>query len=338
MIIRKFISPKNKERIMSYFPYRLLERFKLQNHPINFSVELTTKCNALCDMCTRADLVKKKNLNVGDIKQEILDKILRQMRKFHKAGKKVFFSPMGLGEPFLYSGLFNLFKKIKAIGNIPIVMATNGITLNEQISKKLIDLKVDEIIISLNTNNPESYTKQIGVNAYNLVKKNTENLIKLRNNSGQKVPRVYIQYLDSENHPNKYEGDIKSWLKIMRYNDKCFVHNIANQAGFYSGSTNITKQSFPCPQPFWRIAIKINGDIYPCDPCFYSGNQKINSLYLGNIKDVDLFEQFTNKSSRRFKVIQNMKQGNYSCLPECEKCNTYKLGSNPFFKIGNRWI
>lgn len=337
MVLRKFISPKAKEKIMHSLLYRLLERFKLKNHPINFSVELTTKCNALCSMCTRANLLKQKKLDLKNMPQEILDRVLEEMEKFHKAGKKIFFSPMGLGEPLLYPGLYELFANIKKIGNIPIVIATNGITLNKETSKKLIELGVDEIVISLNTNNPETYKKHMGINAYELVKKNAENLINLRNNSSKKIPRIYIQYLDYENNPNKYNADIKNWLKIMKYDDKCYIHPIANQAGFYKGSTKIKKNNFPCPQPFWRIAIKINGDIYPCDPCFYSGNQKIDSLYLGNIKNIDLYEQFFSQE-KRSQIISQMKQCNYSKLPECEKCNTYKLGSNPFFKLGKKWV
>ncbi len=337
--LRKFIKEENKEKIMHSLPYRLYERLKLKNHPINFSVELTTKCNAFCNMCTRASLIKQKKLDIKNMSPEILNKVLEEMKKFYKAGKKIFFSPMGLGESLLYPDLYELFKEIKKIGNIPIVIATNGITLNNQASQKLIDLGVDEIIISLNTNNPKTYKSHMGVNTYNLVKKNAENLIKIRNESNKKTPRIYIQYLDYKNNLDKYADDIKNWLKIMKYNDKCFVHPIANQAGFYPGSTNIEKQNFPCPQPFWRIAIKINGDIYPCDPCFYSGSEKVNSLYIGNIKDVDLYEQFFSKG-KRAEIINQMKQNNYSSIPNCEKCNTYKLGSNPFFKLpfSKKWF
>ncbi|MFH1431187.1 MAG: radical SAM protein [Nanoarchaeota archaeon] len=345
--IRKFLSPNLKKRIMHSLQYRVLERLKLKNHKINFSCELTTKCNAICNMCTRKSLIKNKNLYIGDMDKEIINKILQEMKKFHENGKRLYFSPMGLGEPLLFIGLFDLFKKIKNISKkIEIVLVTNGILLNKETSKKLVSLGVDEIIISLNANNPKDYEKIIGVNVYEKVIENIKELIKIRNQSNKKIPRIYIQYLDYKNNPNFFKQDIKNWLKLMKYNDKCFVHSIANQAGFYfQGNKLKQSQSYPCTQPLWRIAIKINGDIYPCDPCFYSGKEKIPSLYLGNILTTDLYKQFS-KNSKRLSIVEDMKKNNYSKLPNCKKCNTYKLASNNFFKIpkflrgifGKKWL
>jgi radical SAM protein with 4Fe4S-binding SPASM domain len=80
--------------------------------------------------------------------------------------------------------------------------------------------------------------------------------------------------------------------------------------------------------------------VYPCDSCFYGGNQEIEELFLGNIKKISLWEIFNNKNSKNFKIVESMRNNDYSKLRICKKCNTYKLASNCFFKnpITKRWM
>ena len=121
----------------------------------------------------------------------------------------------------------------------------------------------------------------------------------------------------------------------MKNNDKCYVHPIVNQAGFHSESSFSPKSKYhyPCTQPSWFIAIKVNGDLYPCCPSFYSGGVKTNSLFLGNIKTSSPHEMYLDSASKSKKIIASMRKGDYSSLPECNSCNTYKLSPNIYFKI-----
>lgn len=346
--IRRFLSPALKEKILNSLPYRFLSRIKLYKHEIRFSCELTTRCNLECDMCTRKSLVEKGQLCVGDMDEKIVRRIIEEIKKFHNHSKNVYFVPMGLGEPLLYKGLFDLFRDIKNISKkIGIVLVTNGILLNKAYCKKLISLGVDQVCISLNTAKTSSYRQHMRVNAYDIVRRNIENLINLRNKNSDGLPSVFIQYIDYDNNQKLYQEDIKRWSKIMRYNDKCFVHPIVNQAGFFSGGNNFasSERKFPCTQPLWRVAVKVNGDMYPCDSCLYSGSKKIAPLYLGNIMTESPFEQLADKNNKRFAVIKSMRKDDYSELPECEKCNTYKLDCNNYFKLpgslrikGYKWL
>jgi len=346
--IRRFLSPAAKEKILNSLPYRLLSRARLHKHGVRFSCELTTKCNLGCDICTRQSLVEKGHLHVGDMDENLVRRIVQEIKKFHNCSRNVHFVPMGLGEPLLYKGLFDLFGDIKHISKkIGIVLVTNGILLDGACCKKLISLGIDEVCVSLNAVKASSYRQHMKVDAYDKVCRNIENLISLRNKSGGRLPSVFVQYIDYDNNPKLYQKNVKQWSKIMRYNDKCFVHPIVNQAGFFSGGNSFasSKKRFPCTQPLWRIAIKINGDMYPCDSCLYSGSKKTTSLYLGNIMKESPFEQLADKNSKRFSVIKRMRKNDYSQLPECERCNTCKLDCNCYFKLpgslrvnGYKWL
>ncbi|MBU0477584.1 radical SAM protein [bacterium] len=334
--IRRFLSPAAKEKILNSLPYKFLTRIRLHRHEIRFSCELTTRCNAKCDICTRDSLIKKGQLYVGDMGKDLIKRVMEEIKKFHNDGRRIYFVPMGLGEPLLYKGLFDLFQDIKYISKkIGIVLVTNGLSLDDRCCKELISLGIDEVTVSLNAINASSYQQHMGVDGYDKVCHNIENLINLRNKSGKKLPNVFVQYIDYDNNQKLFQKAVKRWSNIMRYNDKCYVHPIMNQANFFLGecTSKYSDVRYPCTQPLWRIAIKVNGDIYPCDPSFYSGNQKITFLYLGNIINKSPFDILMNKKSKPFKILESMRKDDYSQIPECAKCNTYKLECNSYFEL-----
>jgi len=343
-----FLTPKIKEKIIGSLPYRLYLRILMRKKEIRYSVEITTKCNVNCVMCTRAEMIKKHKLNIGEINKNIWKKILLDMKKFVNDDYKVVFAPMGLGEPLMNNKLNDILLDVKKTSNkIYIILVTNGVMLNDKYSRDLIDIGVDEISISLNVNNPKDYLKYIrGADNYMKIRDNIKNLIRIRNRKRFSKTKVFIQYLDYKGNINKFSDDIKKWSKLMRSGDKCYVHPIVNQAGFKKdGITIRNRKNFPCFSPLSRVAIRINGDMYPCDPCFYGGNTKIKELFLGNIKSNSFYNLIKNKKSKIYEIIDKMKKDQYDLLPTCSQCNTYKIGGNIFFNFpfgikvrGRKWF
>lgn len=338
--IRRLLSPEMKNRITACWPYRLYTRLGLSRKRIRFSVELTTRCNLNCAMCTRSALVRGGGLMVGEMSDEVVDRVIDEMKKFVKMGYEVEFAPMGLGEPLVYSKLVKLLRRIRSVSpRIKIVLVTNGILLNTKVSRELVELGVDEISISLNVKSKSDYKKYLGTDNYEKVIKNISELIAIRNKLEKSQVAVFVQYL--KYHQEDFSGEIERWGKIMSFGDKCYVHPIVNQAGFNKSGADIgDSDSFPCSSPLSRVAIKINGDIYPCDPCFYGGSEKIVDLYLGNIIKDGVWKMFSNKKSKNYKIVEEMKTGNYENLLTCRKCNTYKLSVNSFFKnpVNKKWM
>lgn len=309
--------------------FRAYTRWKLLKPEIRFSVELTTKCNARCKMCTRQRLVDSGFLSVGDMNELVLKKVIDEMVKFKKAGYSVVFVPMGLGEPLMYRKLFPLFKKIKSKG-IKTVLVTNGLILNENSTGELLKSGIDEISISLNSINKNSYEKMNGVDGFDVVVENIKKLLKRRDKGGLFLPRVYIQYLGEDY--KSFDEEISKWNKLMRNDDKCYVHKIVNQAGLANNKKGVLNH--PCSQPLFRVAVKINGDIYPCDPALYSGNNKLKQLFLGNVNKTSIFNDFMDKKSKRYKIIEKMKKCDYSDLKCCKVCTTKNLSGSCFFEMG----
>lgn len=345
---RKYLPPGLKEEILHSFPYRVFSRIRLSQRSIRISCELTTKCNAKCNMCGRDALLRNGRLYATDMEEKIVSAVLKGIKRFCDNGTRVCFAPMGLGEPFLFKGLFELFDRIKTISKrIRIVLVTNGILLGRSFCERIILSGVEEVSISLNCLNAATYRERMGVDKYEEVCKNIERLIAMRSKCGKTKPKIFIQYLDYDQAPALFNENIRQWLRIMRRYDKCYVHPIVNQAGFCAGDGNIhtSKKMYPCIQPLQRIGVRVSGDIYPCDPCFYAGVMRIDSLYLGHIMSDDICELVADRASKRYKIVHSMRQDDYSELPECRKCTTRILQSNCYFKLpwslkmkGNAWV
>jgi radical SAM protein with 4Fe4S-binding SPASM domain len=280
-------------------------------------------------MCTRQKLLENKCLKISEIKDELMKKIIREMLKFKRRGLGVVFTPMGLGEPLMYKNLFPLFKKISQKG-IKTVLVTNGILLSEKNIGEILESGIDEVSISLNSANRDDYKKTNGVDAYDLVVGNIKKLLKTREEKRLIKPDVFVQYLGEK--PESFEGEIKKWEKIMQKNDKCYVHKIVSQAGLVKAGKET--ENFPCSQPMFRISIKVNGDVYPCDPALYSGSNRFEQLYLGNVKQMSVFDDFFDKKSKRWQILDKMKKDDYSKLDCCKNCTTKNLTANCFFNIG----
>lgn len=345
---QKFLSPAMKAIVLKSFPYRVYSRFQLMSKNIRLSCELTTKCNIHCDMCTRPGLIDQSELLVTDMKPSLVDRLLTEIKIFHEKGFRVSVEPMGLGEPLLYAGLFDFFKKVKNISkSIRLVLVTNGVLLDQKSINSLIDLEVDEICVSLNANNAHDYRNHMGVDCYQRVYQNIELLLRLRNERKAKVPDIFIQYLDYDQKKSNFKSDFKRWVAIMRDEDKCFIHPLVNQAGFFQKTSRIVmnRNKYPCAQPLWRMAVKVNGDIYPCCSCFYSGAKKIISLHLGNLEKDSLYGIFTNPCGKLREIVHSMRRDDYVRLPQCLICDTYLLSSNCYFRLpaffrfnGRKWL
>jgi radical SAM protein with 4Fe4S-binding SPASM domain len=281
-------------------------------------------------------MIQNNKLKVGEMETKTFNKVLQDMKRFVRNDYKVVFAPMGLGEPLMNNKWKEIFKKVKKTSrSIYFILVTNGVLLDKKTSEELVKLGIDEISLSLNVNNDRDYKKYINEGGnYLKVKENIKNLIEIRNKNKKSKMKIFIQYLDYDEKPDKFLNDITEWEKIMRPQDKCYVHPIVNQAGFKKeGVTIRKKETFPCFSPLNRVAIKLNGDMYPCDPCFYGGTTKIKELRLGNIRNTSFFGLIKDKKSKVYKIIKSMKNEEYDQLPTCKECNTYKLSGNLFFSL-----
>lgn len=132
-------------------------------------VEITNKCNLNCSTCMR----NVWDAAYGGVSAETFARILSSFAGVRKK-PELFFG--GYGEPLSHPACLDMLEQAKSAGHA-VSLISNGILLTEQVSRRLVDLKLDWLWVSLDGASPECYADVRLGNALPVV---IENLIRLR--------------------------------------------------------------------------------------------------------------------------------------------------------------
>jgi MoaA/NifB/PqqE/SkfB family radical SAM enzyme len=112
-------------------------------------VEITNKCNLNCSTCMR----NVWDVQYGGMSAEAFSHILKGCEGLpHKP--ELFFG--GYGEPLSHPACLDMIEQAKKAGH-SVSLITNGILLTEQVTRRLIDLRLDKLWVSLDGASAECY-------------------------------------------------------------------------------------------------------------------------------------------------------------------------------------
>lgn len=123
------------------FPFDYYLRAGRSSYPLNITLALTLRCNARCSMCALTEL-----LDAPQEKEELSLKQYKELIDF-SAHRRPGFVLYG-GEPFLRKDILDIVRIIKN-HRLSCGIFTNGLLLNKDILREIIDLKVNFVAFSL---------------------------------------------------------------------------------------------------------------------------------------------------------------------------------------------
>ena len=112
-------------------------------------IEPTNRCNLSCRTCVRNTWDEAQ----GDMAQSTFKKIMAGLRKL-KPKPTVFFG--GLGEPLAHPDIVEMVRQARLHAS-QVELITNGMLLDQQLSRQLIDAGLDVLWLSIDGAHPESY-------------------------------------------------------------------------------------------------------------------------------------------------------------------------------------
>jgi AbrB family looped-hinge helix DNA binding protein len=112
-------------------------------------VEVTNQCNLNCSTCMR----NVWDVEYGSISVETFDRILADLDAFPQK-PELFFG--GYGEPLSHPACLEMLAHAKRLG-YRVSLITNGILLTEPVIRRLVDIKLDMLWVSLDGASPECY-------------------------------------------------------------------------------------------------------------------------------------------------------------------------------------
>ncbi len=148
--------------------------------PVCLYLETTNRCNLLCTTCPRT---YEELEPPADMSWELFTSIVDQIPKLQRAVLH------GVGEPMLVKHLPRMVRYLKDRGSY-VLFNTNGTVLNEKNGRALIAAELDELRVSFDAANAESYLAVRGKNYFNRILKNVRAFRELQEREGHAKPRV----------------------------------------------------------------------------------------------------------------------------------------------------
>ena len=149
-------------------------------------VEPTTVCNLTCRTCIRNVWEDPK----AHMEMAVFDQLVDQIADFPDLQRVVF---SGLGEPLTHPHILEMVRRVRNLG-VNVTIGSNGLLLDRGISRDMVELGVDRLVLSLDGVTPETYAGVRGANMSNVLD-NIRCLNEVKRESGSLIPALGIEFV-----------------------------------------------------------------------------------------------------------------------------------------------
>ncbi len=294
-----------------------LNTFISSKFPLFLFVEATNNCNSSCRFCPRL----QGNRKLGYLDFNLYKKLIDESVKYGKRGV------IGLakdGEPLLHPKIDELIKYAndKKAAHI-IQITTNASLLNEGMSKKILNSGLDDLRISIDAVNPDTYKKLKGHDYLEKVEKNVNDFLKLRNENKLKKPFVRVKFLKLEENHNEEKEFIIKWKNKADWVETSCFFKWGDIEDLDLKSNHKDNKRYVCNYPWYWMTIDYQGNVSPCCLDYNS------SLIMGNVNNNTIEEIWNNGAFKKFRRAHlNLDFKDY---PICRECTGWQVDAN----IGN---
>src|SRR3984885_5020384 len=153
-----------------------------EREPVCLYLETTNRCNLLCTTCPRTS---EEPRPPRDMSWELFTSIVDQAPDLARAVLH------GVGEPMPVANLPKMVKYLKDRG-VYVLFNTNGTVLSERNGRALIDARLDELRVSLDASNRESFKAIRGRDYFNRIIRNVRAFRELQEREGAAKPQVSV--------------------------------------------------------------------------------------------------------------------------------------------------
>ena len=277
--------------------------------PIHLDVDTNYSCNLRCIMCPQGTsgfpITYQRKLLDFNLYQEV-------MLECAEAGLASV--RLGItGEPLLRPDIVDFVRVAKNLNLLDIMLITNGMLLNGDMSAALIDAGLTRLMISVDAARPETYNRIRPGGDLDTLKRNVDQFLNIREQSGSPLPLVRISFVkmslnwDEQSEFEKYWSDRADYLGFQEYT------NILGRrrTDFFAGPKPSAK-GFRCADPWQRMALFVNGDLFPC--CADFGRlSPLGNANVTKVKDIWL-----GRGAVRLREIHRL--GQWKDHPSCQRC------------------
>jgi uncharacterized Fe-S cluster-containing radical SAM superfamily protein len=313
-------SLKNKIR---YNPFlrKIFTMFLINmEFPSVLGIDPTNVCNLRCTFCG-AQRTKGK---IGYMDFELFRKIIRESLNY---GKRWMIILHNAGEPLLNKNICKMvefIKQNKAARNVH--FATNGVLLDEDLARDLINARLDQITFSIDAYTKEEYIQLKGEDSLEKVIHNAKMLMRLKRQMGTSLPLVSAKMTRRRGFQHTFSPFLKTWSGIV---DEAILTPYSNWGGAvgYEGVEAIPLSRYACHFLWYYPVVNWDGKVFFC--CATTEEAAV----IGDLNCSTLREIWGGE--RLNKIRQAHLSGNLGTVPICAKCTYWaesKINLDPWLK------
>lgn len=224
--------------------------------PTYINIEITNRCNLSCPYCAASrDLMNDQWHDMSfDVFKKVIDDITRVPRYFPTL--QLAFR----GEPLLNNDICKITKYATDKG-LFISISTNGLLLNKEINKGLIQSSLDYLTVSLDGTKKDTYESMRRGGDFNFLIKNIEDLVRQKKELNSQKPLLELQYVITKRNENEIQ-DFFRLAKAMKVDNIRFKTYKLTCLGRNEDSIGDLKEYLPKNNKYSRYIIK-EGKIIP---------------------------------------------------------------------------
>ncbi|MFZ2969789.1 MAG: radical SAM/SPASM domain-containing protein [Minisyncoccia bacterium] len=287
----------------------------IEEFPKTVLVDTTNYCNLNCSMCARKFMSRKKGFMEENLYRKIVDEIASVNKNV-----RLWMNFYGEGLAIKNAGLFNWISYAKSKGINKVLINTNGMLLDEECARKLVECGLDEIHIGIDAFTEETYRKlRVGGNFVRVVE-NTKKAIEIVNNSFKKRPKIVIQCVETIENA----GEIKKFIDYWKhFKVSVMIRPKVSWAGAVEADNLVKIDRHPCYWLMETCVIGHNGLAFLCavdyDGKFVAGDvnhETIKSVWNGKLKEMRILHT----------------KGQYELLPQiCRNCKDWQASEVKYY-------
>ena len=273
--------------------------------------EAAAVCNYSCEMCPQNfRRVSGSKLMSFDLFKKGIDESLQYGRR-----TGIFFHSRG--EPLLNPRAIDMIEY--ACGrNVADAshLSTNGFFLSEDICRRLIRSGLQSVSISIDAVDKASYKRIKGVDAYEKVTGNVENLIRLKNELRSPTPLIRPKFIPMKDNSEQMSLFRERW----RHADDVIISDFIFWPGYQEAGAQHTGKSVRlasniCTFPWSSIVINYDGAVALC--C----NDFDEKLVYGNLNSQSIYQLW--HTPRLQAVRKAFFKGDKAIYPTCAACRYF---------------
>ncbi len=301
---------------------RLLRRPVVWGYPPILMIEPTNICNLKCPMCPA--VVGKRVLKKGQLKLENFKKVLDEIGEY-----VIQLQLWNQGEPFLNKYFLEMIRYAKSKGVMTITSTNGHFIESDEKAEEIIRSGLDQLILSMDGTNQETYEKYRIGGDYQRVIDNLGRLARAKQRLKSKRPLIELQFIVFKHNQDEIDAiiELAKEYRIDRLSFKTAMVYTPDQAEMYlavdqkeklyaveDGKVK-RKQRVPnwCKRLWLNSTVNWDGTVVPC--CF-----DVDSDYVFG-------ELFTNGNSfkriwknKKYMAFRRAVLRNRQAIEMCNNC------------------